>query len=269
MSVERRTELIQVAREFDALIIADDVYDWLQWPADLENSNTASLDKANAPRLVDIDRALDGGAERAGADGFGNTMSNGSFSKILGPGVRVGWCEGSPKFAYAVSQTGSTCSGGAPSQLTSTYIDRLLRTGKLQAHIHNVLRPAYAERYRTLVDAVQTELGPLGVSLPQSGRDVVGGFFIWLTLPKKADAEELAQRCQEEANVFIAPGAIFEVPGDESVKFKHGIRLTFSWMDKEELVDGVKRIKPILESILRGEKGKGKTKSQKGLGQIK
>jgi DNA-binding transcriptional MocR family regulator len=103
MTLKRREELVRLAREYDALIITDDVYDFLQWPADLSTKDL-SLDKAILPRIVDIDRYLDGGAEREGADGFGNAASNGSFSKIAGPGLRTGWCEGTPKLAFGVSQ---------------------------------------------------------------------------------------------------------------------------------------------------------------------
>jgi len=104
MSMRRREQLVQLAREYDALVIADDVYDFLQWPVDPENSTT-SAEYAVLPRLVDIDRSLDGGAERKGSDGFGNTASNASFSKMVGGGLRVGWLEGTPKFAEGVSQT--------------------------------------------------------------------------------------------------------------------------------------------------------------------
>ncbi|KAH9870116.1 hypothetical protein J1614_007038 [Plenodomus biglobosus] len=104
MSLRRREELVRLAREYDALVITDDVYDFLQWPSSL-TSHAASIEKATLPRLVDLDRVLDGGAEREGADGFGNTVSNGSFSKICGPGLRTGWCEGSNKLSYGVSQT--------------------------------------------------------------------------------------------------------------------------------------------------------------------
>jgi DNA-binding transcriptional MocR family regulator len=109
MSLDRRKELVRLAREFDALVVCDDVYDFLQWPADEQASSSdvhmERMKTAHLPRLVDIDREVDGGAERDGADGFGNTCSNGTFSKIAGPGIRVGWVEGTEKFVYGVSQT--------------------------------------------------------------------------------------------------------------------------------------------------------------------
>jgi DNA-binding transcriptional MocR family regulator len=102
MTLVRRQRLVRLAREYDALVITDDVYDHLQWPASPNSDLT--LTKAVQPRLVDVDRSIDGGAERPGADGFGNTVSNGSFSKIAGPGCRTGWAEGTPKLAYGLSQ---------------------------------------------------------------------------------------------------------------------------------------------------------------------
>lgn len=252
LPLDRRIELVQLAREFNALVICDDVYDFLQWSADL-NASPSSITKALLPRLVDIDRFLDGGAERPQADGYGNTTSSGSFSKIGGPGLRVGWSEGSPKFAYGVSQAGSSCSGGAPSQLTSTYMNILVKDGTMSEHIFKTLQPAYAARYKTLVSAIKDHLYPLGARLPQSNREVVGGYFLWLTLPDTVNAIDFAKRCQDEAQVIIAPGSIFEVPGDDSVKFKHSVRLTFSWIDQELMIEAVKRISLVLESCLKGE----------------
>lgn len=98
MSIRRREQLVRLARKYDALIVTDDVYDFLQWTSE---PSTHYPTKAIAPRLVDIDRVLDGGPK----DDYGNVVSNGSFSKLIGAGCRVGWAEGTPKFAYGLSQT--------------------------------------------------------------------------------------------------------------------------------------------------------------------
>jgi DNA-binding transcriptional MocR family regulator len=111
MSLSNRQELVRLARKHDALIITDDVYDFLQFsnsPGSTENPSKAIL-----PRLVDIDRTME---PIPSSESFGNAVSNGSFSKIAGPGVRTGWAEATPKFIYGLSQCGSSRSGGAPSQ---------------------------------------------------------------------------------------------------------------------------------------------------------
>ena len=107
MTLPRREDLVKIARDYDALVVSDDVYDQLQWKA--SSMSDSPLESATLPRLVDIDRVLGGGAERQGADGFGNTVSNGSFSKIVGPGCRTGWAEGSVELSYALSQTLVSC----------------------------------------------------------------------------------------------------------------------------------------------------------------
>lgn len=109
MTLRHRQELVSLAREYDALIVADDVYDFLQWPTNTTRQPTPdsleAMQTAHLPRLSDVDRTLSGGTDREGADGFGNACSNGSFSKIAGPGIRVGWIEGPEKLAYGISQT--------------------------------------------------------------------------------------------------------------------------------------------------------------------
>ena len=104
MTLRRRDELVKIARQYDALVITDDVYDQLQWPSKQTANSAPSLQHAVLPRLVDIDRWSDGGAERHGADGFGNVVSNASFSKIAAPGVRCGWAEGSKSFIWGLSK---------------------------------------------------------------------------------------------------------------------------------------------------------------------
>ncbi|KAF2194499.1 PLP-dependent transferase [Zopfia rhizophila CBS 207.26] len=259
MTLRRREELVRVAREYDALIITDDVYDFLQWPSSLK-AQTLSLDKAVLPRVVDVDRYLDGGAERDGADGFGNAASNGSFSKICGPGLRTGWVEGTEKLAYGVSQTGSSRSGGAPSQLTATFVAETLESGELQRYVLETLQPAYGSRYRTMIAAINKELIPLGVRLPQMDRDVVGGYFIWLTLPPPLKGTVVAQRAKDEENLVVAQGEIFEVPGDtEHAHFENDLRVCFAWEQEEKLAEGIERLARVIRSMQNDKGGNDQT----------
>ena len=102
MSLKRREQLVRLARRYDSLIVTDDVYDFLQWSSSTTTPPpSVRLDRAVLPRLADVDRYLDGGPIHE----WGNAVSNGSFSKILGPGVRTGWAEGTPKFSWGLSQT--------------------------------------------------------------------------------------------------------------------------------------------------------------------
>ncbi|KAL8716669.1 MAG: hypothetical protein Q9225_006024 [Loekoesia sp. 1 TL-2023] len=249
MTLRRREQLVQVAREYDALIITDDVYDQLQWPAQ-KSSASSSLKHAVLPRVVDIDRELEGGPAREGTDGFGNVVSNGSFSKIAAPGVRCGWAEGTEKFAYALSQCGASASGGAPSQMTSTFMTYLIETGDLEAHICTTLQPAYARRYYHMMEAIERYLLPLGVSLPQSYRTVVGGYFLWLAVPRPLLAEEVARRAKEEENLIVGQGSLFAVYGDERTQdLERQIRVCFSWEEEVRLGEGIERLARVIRQM--------------------
>jgi DNA-binding transcriptional MocR family regulator len=136
----------------------------------------------------------------------------------------------------------------------------LLETGQLQAHIAQTLQPAYAARYHTLLKAIATHLLPLGFTLPRSDRDVAGGFFLWLGLPEGLAAGDFARVCAEaEEGVIVAPGAMFEVPGDSSVPFEGNVRLCFAWESEENLGEGVRRMRVAAERLLAdgGRKGEG------------
>ncbi|QDS77635.1 hypothetical protein FKW77_002670 [Venturia effusa] len=274
MSLARRQELVKIARQYDALIITDDVYDQLQWPAghDTPDEHVFATMKAVMPRLVDVDKVFEGGSEREGSDGFGNTASNGNFSKICGPGVRTGWVEGTAKLAYGVSQTGSSRSGGAPSHLTATFLANLLSEGKLQNHIARTLLPTYHRRYHLLLSAIEQHLVPLGCALPPtakatSGEGVAGGYFMWLTLPHGISAKDLATRSQAEENLIIAGGDLFEVPGDnknEGTRFDDCIRLCFTFEEEERLTEGVRRLGCVIQRMLNGEVASEKLKEGNG-----
>ncbi|KAL5334906.1 pyridoxal phosphate-dependent transferase [Aspergillus crustosus] len=264
MSLSDREALVRLARAFDALIITDDVYDFLQWPS---NPATPLNPHATAPlpRLVDVDRYLDGSPK----DGFGNVISNGSFSKLVGPGVRTGWAEGTEKIAYGLSQTGSQRSGGSPSQFSSTIIDQLLPSGLLEQHINTALRPAYFSRYHNMLAAIKEYLLPLKVTLPFTpltsrhgapGADTVsGGYFIWLALPQPLNASTLANHALTNHGVKIAEGDIFAVKGDTDMDrndFSSFVRVCFAWEEEGRLVEGVRRLAGAVREMLEVEEGR-------------
>lgn len=249
MSLRRREELLRLARKYDALVVSDDVYDMLQW-----NSNPDApfqvMNKAYLPRIVDIDRHLDGGP----TDEYGHAFSNGSFSKIIGPGVRTGWAEGTPRLAYGLSQNGGSRSGGAPSQLVATFIHDMLAKGVLQKHIFQFLQAEYSQRYRRMISAIEQHLLPLGLEMAQPNKEVAGGYFIWLRLPGKLVADVIQQRALAEDLVIIT-GPKFEVEGDASkpeTRFDKEIRLCFAWESKDLLEEGIIRLARVVSACLQG-----------------
>lgn len=101
MSLQHRHDLVRLAIQYDALIVSDDVYDLLYWPADKGSTpvNVAKRQTPPPPRLVDINRTIDPESK------WGNTVSNGSFSKLIAPGTRVSWSEATPAFSAWLANT--------------------------------------------------------------------------------------------------------------------------------------------------------------------
>jgi DNA-binding transcriptional MocR family regulator len=250
MSLRRRHELVHLARKHDALVVSDDVYDSLQWPVcrDQRGAHTDASPVTVLSRLCDIDIAL--GPTESDPSHFGHTVSNGSFSKVVAPGVRTGWAEGTRAFAYGLSQTGSTRSGGSPSQFTATVLCKLLRDGSMDSHIRAVIVPALQRRHRVLLDALAMHLAPLGIECYDGchGQVTHGGYFAWLSLPVSLDSQRIAEFAEREENLIIGHGKMFEVRGDEeAAPFRHHIRLSFSWESEEALVEGVRRLGDVIK----------------------
>ncbi|KAI1435405.1 PLP-dependent transferase [Xylaria sp. CBS 124048] len=222
MSLARREDVVRLARRHDALLICDDVYDMLQWrtanapvTTSLPSRDVVDLDKALLPRLVDTDIAEGRSPHDPVGKHFGHAVSNGSFSKLVAPGVRTGWTYSTPDFAYGLSQTGSTRSGGAASQLAATIVCELLSKTtssaeawsrippdtttnsrideeecQLDYHIRQTLRPSYARRHALLTRTVHAALTPLGIRMQEGSlrgqEDIYGGYFVWLKLPRQS-----------------------------------------------------------------------------------
>ncbi|KAH8658435.1 pyridoxal phosphate-dependent transferase [Xylariales sp. PMI_506] len=253
MPTEKRRALVQLARKYDALIVSDDVYDLLQWPVDRPTSARVDADESpemTLPRVCDIDLAMDPSPNDPG--GFGYAVSNGSFSKMVGPGMRTGWLEGSRAFAFGLAQTGATKSGGSPSQFCAAVLAHMMESGALQDYLAATVRPALQCRHRVMADAIQMHLEPLGVRYRKTGLvngTVYGGYFVWLSLPSGLSADAVSHAAIAE-NLFVGNGTMFQVPDDKGgVDLDGFIRLTFAYLPEEELVEGIKRLADIIQKI--------------------
>lgn len=269
MSLRRREALVQLARARDALIVCDDVYDFLQWPVQEDASHETSPEM-KLPRLCDLELRM--GPADNDPMGFGHAVSNGSFSKIAGPGMRTGWVEASPAFVAGLSKTASTLSGGAPSQFCAGVLGYLVEDGQLERHIEDVVRPSLRRRHKIMMDAIHRYISPLGIRTRESSvadKHVYGGYFIWLASDQGQlpPARQVADAALAEENLVIAPGNIFEVRGDERrTRFDREIRLCFAWEAEHVLEEGVRRLDDLLKRMQDNKSyyEEGAAGSQKG-----
>ncbi|KAF4539992.1 Aminotransferase protein [Lasiodiplodia theobromae] len=279
MSLRRREEVVRLARELDVLVVTDDVYDVLRWPVE-ESVSVKELGPL-PPRIVDVDRVLDGGPK----DQWGNALSNGSFSKIIAPGIRASWVESTPAVVDRVMIIGSTRSGGNPAHFSSMFVHQLLSTGALQNHIDTVLVPTYRRRYHVLMSAIEEYLVPLGVvidvgkkyeiTLASSGHcseesgphypESAGGFFTYVMLPSDLPpAGKLAAIARDKHKCKFAFGDMFKIEGDpgsaerarQKGGFEMGIRLCWAWLEEEQLVEGVKRMAETIKDVRSEQSGR-------------
>lgn len=190
-----RRRLVALAQKYDILLLSDDVYDLLDYR--LLPDTLPDL----PPRLVLIDR------ETCAPDGFGHTISNGSFSKLLGPGLRVGWQElATPRLTLQLSQGGAHHLGGLPAQLNLEIVGEMIRSGVL-AKVVRQLRTVYSARARTMLRAIREHL--------PSDTEVLGGaggYFMWVRVPN-VDMPAVVRESQARG-VVLAGGENFEVTGN-------------------------------------------------------
>jgi DNA-binding transcriptional MocR family regulator len=203
MSLARRRALIDIASRHGVPIIEDDAYRDLRFEGE------------PIPTLHALDRE-------------GLVVRLGTFSKIVAPGVRLGFVLADPAVierALAFKAEGST--NGFASMVVGTF----MRNGGLAAHIET-LRAAYRERRDTMYEALAREM-PAGVTWTRTE----GGFFLWLTIPSRADMVRVNARAAEERVVALAGTECF--PDGRGT---HNLRLSFSLQPPDRIAEGIRRL---------------------------
>lgn len=215
-SLQTRYKLLELARKYDMLLISDDVYEFLDY-TDAKNpiARFNQLDKATV------------------TSSYGNTISNATFSKIIAPGLRVGWQESAtPKLVQQLAVTGSNRSGGTPNQLSTFVVADLINSGEIDKIIES-FKKVYSERVRVLKESIAKYL-PADTKV-YGGE---GGYFVWVVTPNANAYETVTELAKH--GVVLAGGENFEVSGDTRSWGQHCVRLSISYLTKEEIEKGVK-----------------------------
>ncbi|MGQ9768576.1 MAG: aminotransferase class I/II-fold pyridoxal phosphate-dependent enzyme [Anaerolineae bacterium] len=167
------------------------------------------------------------------------TVRLGSFSKILAPGLRLGWLVAPPDLVMRCVRSGLLDSGGGVSHFAAHVAAAYLALGLLDEHIER-LRATYRDRRDALLAALARHL-PAGCRWQRPG----GGFFAWVELPEGCDAAALLPAA-EAAGVSYVPGARF-FAGDGGARY---VRLAFSLLAAGELEEGAQRFGAVLRAAL-------------------
>lgn len=239
MPAASRERLVAIARKYRLLVVTDDVYELLPYPG---------FDAP--PRVLSYD--LQGGQG-------GNVVSNGTFSKILGPGVRTGWIEAAPKLAEALADSSTVASSGAFSQLTGSIISELLRSGR-QVELLEETRALYARRMRAL-QASFARHAPRGCSLTAPA----GGMCAWLTMPEGTDSHAILRDARRRG-VSFKPGDWFSPAA--MPRGRNACRLVVAHYDEETLARGVELLCDVLAEHGAAREGASPFSDQFGISHL-
>lgn len=207
MPAGQRRELVRLAREHDFTIVEDDAYGFLQYAPDPRPALRSLEDR----RVVYI----------------------GSFSKIISPGLRVGWIVVPDEFAdgLAVIKEGSALDVAAPGQyLVAGLLDRW----DLAAHIR-VIQREYGLRRDVMRDCLAA-IVPDGVTVSRPD----SGMFFWLELPEHVDTRELLRVAVADYGVSFVPGDVYFA--DEARARRNCLRLSFSCVSPAQIETGMERL---------------------------
>ncbi|MBW2605047.1 MAG: PLP-dependent aminotransferase family protein [Deltaproteobacteria bacterium] len=214
LSAARRERLVHLSQKHDLLIVADEVYHLLAY-------DTAP------PQPM------------ANYTDVGRIFSIGSFSKILAPGLRLGWIQANQALRLRLANSGLLESGGGLNPFTSKLVQSALELGLQLDHLA-YLKAVYGQRMVSLSTALRRHLGSSA-----SFREPSGGFFIWLRLPEQLDAEAFLSEARQH-DVGFQPGVRFS----SRQSLKNYARLSFSFYDTPALETAAGR----LADILRGHR---------------
>jgi len=202
MSLARRKKLVELARHHDFVIIEDDPYRRLRFEGD------------PVPPIKSLDET-------------GVVVAVGTVSKILSPGLRVGWAIGAPE---VVRRMALQKSDGGSSPFTQRIVTSLIRSNKMRRHIDELSQQMRLHR-DAMIGALADELPDAQVCRPE------GGYFLWVELPDGVSAEAVAARAVTHG-VEVTPGRACFPDADPG----NYLRLAYSFVGTDDIRKGIRRL---------------------------
>jgi 2-aminoadipate transaminase len=220
MSLARRRRLVEVARERELLVLEDNPYGLLRYEGE------------PLPTLYSLDAA------HAGNDGASDLVIYlGTFSKILSPGLRLGWAV-APRAVLEKLNLGKQGADLCSSPMTQLFVAAYFQ--EHDAHGEpgwreyvEALKLLYRRRRDVMLEALQEHFGAGATwTKPQ------GGLFVWATLPDYIDTTDLLARALDSEGVAFVPGRAAYVDGRGAAS----MRLNFAGTPDAEIREGIRRI---------------------------
>ena len=215
LSLERRHRLLELARAWGSMVIDDDPYGLLRFEG--EPLSTLRELAAGDPLVFSVR----------------------TFSKIVAPGLRVGWVDTAPELQQLLinaKQAMDTCTNLPAQRLLTGF----LTGGHLANHLV-VQRAEYKRRKEAMHAALGEHFGDIA-----RWTDPEGGFFLWVTLDNGVDTTELFERALAEGVAFI-PGSAFSPTG----RFTDALRLCFASTPPDRIHEGVTRLRRAVDVMAK------------------
>ena len=212
LSATRRKRLVDLSRKYNFVIAADEVYQMLPYFGEVPPALGSMIDQ-------------------------GNVVSMGTFSKIMAPGLRLGWIQAPEHLLEIALDSGWVNSGGSVNHFTSHIVRHAIDMG-LQVPFIEQLRNSYRNRVLAMEQSLQQHLSNYACwSRPD------GGYFFWLEMVEGIDVQTLRNRAFDYG-VGFQPGHVFGSTGD----YKNHIRLSFAHYNEAEIHSAVGRLASILRA---------------------
>jgi 2-aminoadipate transaminase len=209
MSLPRRQRLVELARAQELLVVEDNPYGLLRYGGE------------PMPPLYQL-------------DGGDFVIYIGTFSKILSPGIRLGWAVAPPPVLEKIvlgKQAADLCT----STLTQYFVREYFAERRWQRYIEDLVE-IYRERRDVMLKALRDNF-----PAEATWTEPEGGLFIWATLPDYIDTGDLLAKALR-ADVAFVPGQAAYVDG----RGRHSMRLNFSGVNADEIREGVRRIGEVI-----------------------